>query len=94
MFIQLSRFAMYLISDEEKKTKKFWRGLNTCIWTMMTCFDIYNFSQLVDCASIYEESLKENGVEFVDKKRRTHGLGSSSGGARLIKRMTMGRYLL
>jgi hypothetical protein len=38
-FIHLSRFAIYLILDEEKKAKKFERGLSPRIKTMMTCFD-------------------------------------------------------
>lgn len=33
--IQLSRFAIYLIPNEEKKAKKFERGLNPWIRTMM-----------------------------------------------------------
>jgi hypothetical protein len=61
-FLQFSRFGLYLIPIEEKKAKKFERGLNSRIWIMMSCFDIRNFSQLVDKASIYEESLKENAA--------------------------------
>jgi hypothetical protein len=57
---------MYLILNEEKKAKKLKWGLNTRIWTMMSYFDIRDFSQLVDQALIYEESLKENIVEYVD----------------------------
>ena len=40
-FIQLSRFALYHIPDE---VKKFERGLNSRIRTMMMCFNICNFS--------------------------------------------------
>jgi hypothetical protein len=36
---------------------------------MMSYFDIRDFSQLVDKASIYEESLKENAAEYADQKR-------------------------
>jgi hypothetical protein len=43
-FLLQLRFGMYLILNEEKKAKKFERGLNTCIRTMMTCFDICDFS--------------------------------------------------
>jgi hypothetical protein len=63
-FLHLSRFGLYLIPAEEKKTKKFKRGLNSRIQIMMSCFDIWDFSQLVDKASIYEESLKENVAEY------------------------------
>ena len=61
-FLQLSCFGLYLILTKEKKAKKFERGLNSRIRIMMSCFDIRNFPQLVDKASIYEESLKENAV--------------------------------
>ena len=52
---------------------------------MMSFFDIWDFSQLVDKASIYEESLKENVAEYTDQKRRTQGTGASTGGAGLAK---------
>ena len=45
-FLQLSQFGMYLIPNEERKVKNFERDLDTRILTMMTCFDICNFSQL------------------------------------------------
>ena len=61
---------MYLIPNEEKKVKKFERGLNSRIRFMMSCFDIRDFSQLVNQASIYEESLKENAAKYVDQKKR------------------------
>jgi hypothetical protein len=65
-FLQLSRFGMYLIPNEEKKVNKFERGLNSCIQIMMSYFDIQAFSQLVDRALIYKDSLKENAVEYMD----------------------------
>ena len=43
-FLQLSHFGMYLIPNEEKKVKKFERGLNSCIQIMMSYFDIRDFS--------------------------------------------------
>jgi hypothetical protein len=91
-FLQLSFFALYLIPTEEKKAKKFERGLNSCIRIMMSCFDIQDFSQLVDKASIYEESLKKNAVEYVDQKRRTQGTSTSVGGAGPTKRMVVGSF--
>jgi hypothetical protein len=69
-FLQLSRFGMYLIPNEEKKAKKFARGLNSRIRIMINCFDIQDFSQLVDRESIYEESLKENVTEYANQKKR------------------------
>jgi hypothetical protein len=70
-FIQLLRFVVYLILDEEKKAKKFKRGLSPRIKTMMTCFEIHNFSQLVDHALIYEESLKDNAIALVEQRKMT-----------------------
>jgi hypothetical protein len=69
-FLQVSRFGLYLIQTEEKMAKKFERGLNSRIRIMMSCFDIQDFSQLVDKASVYEESLKENATKYADQKRR------------------------
>ena len=65
-FLQLSGFGMYLILNEEKKAKKFERGLNSHIQIMMSYFDIWDFSQLVDRASIYEASLKGNAAEYAE----------------------------
>ena len=92
MFMQFSRFDMYLIPNEEKKAKKFDRDLNSCIRIMMSCFNIQDFSQLVDRASIYEESLKENAAEYAGQKRRTQGPGTWVGGAGPTKRMIVGVF--
>lgn len=56
-FKQLSWFALYLI-PEDNKAKKLETGLKPRIRTQMTCFEIKNFSQLVNRASLFEESLK------------------------------------
>jgi hypothetical protein len=91
-FLQLSCFGLYLILTEEKKVKKFERGLNSHIRIMMSYFDIQDFSQLVNRASIYKESLKENAVEYADQKRRVQGTGTSVRGAGPAKRMAMGSF--
>ena len=49
---------------------------------------------MVDKASIYEESLKENVAEYMDQKRRTQGTSTSVGGAELAKRMAVGSFLI
>jgi hypothetical protein len=79
-FLQLSHFGMYLIPNEEKKVKKFKRGLNSGIRIMMSCFNIWDFSQVVDRASIYEESLKENAAKYSDQNRRAQAAGASARG--------------
>jgi hypothetical protein len=91
-FLQLSCFGLYLIPSEEKKVKKFERGLNSCIQIMMSYFDIQDFYQLVDRASIYKESLKENSAEYTNQKRRAQGTGTLVGGAWLAKRMAVGSF--
>ena len=72
--------------------KKFERGLNSLIRIIMSCFDIWDFSQLVDRALIYKESLKENAVEYADQKKRAQGPGTLAGGAELAKRMAVGSF--
>jgi hypothetical protein len=57
---------------------------------MMSCFDIQDFSQLVDRASIYKESLKENAAEYANQKRRTQGTSTSVGGVKPAKGITVG----
>ena len=91
-FLQLSRFGLYLIPNEEKNAKKFKRGLNPRIQIMMSCFDIQDFFQLVDKVLIYEESLKENVAEYLDQKRKTQGTSTSAEGAEPAKRMAVGSF--
>jgi hypothetical protein len=45
-FLQLSQFGFYLILTEEKKVKKFKRGLYSSVRIIMSYFDIQDFSQL------------------------------------------------
>jgi hypothetical protein len=59
---------------------------------MMSCFGIRDFSQLVDRALIYEESLKEKATEYADQKKRAQGSGISARGAGPTKRMAMGSF--
>jgi hypothetical protein len=91
-FLQLSHFGLYLILTKEKKAKMFEQGLNSRIRIMMSYFNIQDFSQLVDRASIYKESLKENAAEYAEQKRRAQGTGTSVEGAGPAKRMAMGSF--
>ena len=88
-FLQLLCFGMYLIHNEEKKVKKFERGLNSRIQIMVSCFDIQDLSELVDRASIYEESLMENTTKYTDQKRKAQGFGVLVGGAGLATTMAI-----
>jgi hypothetical protein len=58
----------------------------------MSCFDIRDFSQLVNRKSIYEENLKENVAEYADQKRRAQGTGTSVEEAGPAKRMAVGSF--
>ena len=88
-FLHLLRLGLYLIPTEEKKAKKFEWGLNSHIRIMMSYFDIWDFSQLVKRALIYEESLKENAAEYADLKRKAQGTSTLVGEARPAKRMAV-----
>jgi hypothetical protein len=72
--------------------KKFERGLDSHIQIMMSCFNIQDFSQLVDRASIYEQILKENVAEYADQKRKTHKTSTLVEGAGPAKRMAVGSF--
>jgi hypothetical protein len=69
-FSQLSRFVLYLIPDEEKKAKKFERGLNQKIQNWVMCLEVKNFVELVNKASIAEEYLKETTNLKENQKKR------------------------
>ena len=88
-FLQLLHFDIYFIPNEEKEVKKFERGLNSLIRIMMSCFDIRDFSKLVDWASNYDESLKKNVAGYADQKMRAQGPDTLAGGAGLAKRMAV-----
>jgi hypothetical protein len=47
---------------------------------------------LLDRALIYEESLKENAIEYTDQKRRAQGPSASIGRAGPANRMEVGSF--
>ncbi|GLT69312.1 hypothetical protein SLA2020_414710 [Shorea laevis] len=59
----------------------------------MTCFDIRDFSQLVDRASIYEEGLKGSSTAATKHKKRNFiPKATSFGGVGINKRMAIGGH--
>jgi hypothetical protein len=48
-----------VIPDEEKKAKKFERGLNKKIQNWVMCLEVKNFVELINKASIAEEALRK-----------------------------------
>lgn len=57
-FIELSRFAMYLISNKARKSKKCEYGLNQTILDRIIALRIRNFSKLVYQATIIEHNFQ------------------------------------
>ncbi|XP_041027012.1 uncharacterized protein LOC121267232 [Juglans microcarpa x Juglans regia] len=76
-FAELSRFAPYLIPDEEKKTQRFEEGLNHRIYERVMVLQIQNFSDLVHKAMLVEQNLKRS-TKLQEHKERTTSHGSSS----------------
>jgi hypothetical protein len=59
-----------VIPDEEKKAKKFERGLNKKIQNWVMCLEVKNFVELINKASIAEEGLKETPTLKANQKKR------------------------
>ncbi|XP_041017895.1 uncharacterized protein LOC121260112 [Juglans microcarpa x Juglans regia] len=76
-FAELSRFAAYLIPDEERKTKKFEEGLNYRIYELVMVLQIQNFSELVHKSMLVEQNLKR-GAELQEQRKRAAPQGFSS----------------
>ncbi|KAF5447672.1 hypothetical protein F2P56_033204 [Juglans regia] len=69
-FIELSRFAPYLIPDESRKAQKFERGLHPQILDRLIALKLRNFDVLVDRAMIVEEYLQSREEQFDKRKRK------------------------
>jgi hypothetical protein len=69
-FNELARFAPYMVADEENRVRKFEQGLNPRIHNRVVCFEIRNFVDLVNKASIVEESVKKNAMAIVESRKR------------------------
>lgn len=76
-FIELARFAAYLIPDEEKKCRKFEQGLNEKIFERVVGFQLKNFTEMVNKAIIFERSLQRSAT-LVEQRKRTATQGSQS----------------
>ncbi|KAF5442076.1 hypothetical protein F2P56_024092 [Juglans regia] len=68
-FIELSRCAAYLIPDEEKKARKFEQGLNEKIYERIVGFQIWNFLELVNKATVFERCLQRSATLLEQRKR-------------------------
>jgi hypothetical protein len=70
-FNELVRFVPYLVACEENRVRKFEQGLNPRIHDRVVCLEIRDFVELVNKASLAEESLKRNTMAMVESRKRT-----------------------
>ncbi|XP_062164975.1 uncharacterized protein LOC133871563 [Alnus glutinosa] len=68
-FIELSRFGLNIIPDEETKSERFENGLNPRIKERVMCHEIRNFVKLVDIATIAERGMRESSAAYELKRR-------------------------
>jgi len=68
-FIELAKFGLNLIPDEESKAERFENGLNPRVKERVMCHEIRNFVKLVDIASIAERGMRESSTAYELKRR-------------------------
>jgi len=68
-FIELARFGLNLIPDEESKAERFKNGLNPRIKERVMCHEIKDFVKLVDIASVAERGMRESSAAYELKRR-------------------------
>ncbi|XP_059461792.1 uncharacterized protein LOC132190760 [Corylus avellana] len=69
-FNELARFAPYLVANEQNRVRKFEQGLNPRIHERVVCFEIRDFVELVNKASLAEESVKRNALAMAVIRKR------------------------
>ncbi|XP_057962236.1 uncharacterized protein LOC131153795 [Malania oleifera] len=68
-FMELSRFAPFMVPDEFQKARWFERGLKPRIHEQVTVLKVQNFSELVDRATVVELSLQRS-AEMTEQRKR------------------------
>jgi hypothetical protein len=68
-FIELARFGLNLIPNEESKSERFENDLNPRIKERVMCHVIRNFVKLVDIASVAERGMCESSTTYELKRR-------------------------
>ena len=79
-FVELSRFAPYLIPDESKRVKKFREGLNDRIRPLIIAFGVDTFMEVVKRAMSLEIDFRYNPNSKESEKKQgsfnsQHGKG-------------------
>ncbi|XP_059441908.1 uncharacterized protein LOC132174233 [Corylus avellana] len=69
-FNELARFASYLVADEQNRVRKFEQGLNPRIHERVVCFAIQDFVELVNKASLAEESVRRSALAMAETRKR------------------------
>jgi hypothetical protein len=67
-FMELARFALNLVLDEESRTERFQEGMHPRIRDRVTCLKIKDFTKLVNVAAIVERGHKD--YEAIREKRK------------------------
>jgi hypothetical protein len=87
-FMELARFALNLVPDEESRTERFQEGLHPRIRDMVACLEIKNFTKLVNVVAIAErghrayKAAREKRKQFIPYATRPAeklAVGSGSG---------------
>nr|POF17435.1 hypothetical protein CFP56_61525 [Quercus suber] len=78
-FVELSRFAPYLILDESKKVKKFREGLNGRIRPLIIASGVDTFTEAVKQAMSLEEDFKYNPSSKESEKKHSKNAYPQSG---------------
>ncbi|XP_057982395.1 uncharacterized protein LOC131167617 [Malania oleifera] len=68
-FVELSRFAPFMIPNKARKTEIFEKGLQRKIFEPVVEFQVQNFSDLVDKASVLEKCL-QGSIEPSEQRKR------------------------
>jgi len=63
-FMELSRFVVNPIPDEESKAERFEHGLNPQIKERVICHEIKDHARLVEVASLAERGIRESAVAY------------------------------
>jgi hypothetical protein len=68
-FMELARFALNLIPDEESKAERFENGLNPQVKERVLCHEIKDYARLVEVASLAERGIRESAAAYDMKKQ-------------------------
>jgi hypothetical protein len=69
-FMELARFALNLIPDEESKAERFENGLNPRVKEWVLCHEIKDYARLVKVESLAKRGIRELAAAY-DMKRQS-----------------------